>query len=51
MCLRPMPRLPRRMSESVEGAMPIALAAEAWEMPRSVSKCRSISGPERSGIR
>ena len=50
MCLRPLPRLPRRMSETVEGVMPIALAAKAWEMPRSVSKCGSISGPARAGI-
>ena len=31
-------------------AMPISRAAPTWEMPRSMSKCRSISGPERPGI-
>ena len=45
MCLRPIPRLPRRMSETVEAAMPIALAAEAGD----ASFCEQVPQHFRSG--
>ncbi len=38
MCVRPSPRLPLRISEIVDGATPISLAASAWDAPRSLKK-------------